>query len=166
MTERVEVVVHADVDGDDAELVGDPQRWSALAQASLCTEGVIAGELNLMFIGVDAMTDLNVKHMAGTGPTDVLAFPLDGEDLDAIDGRNVPVEMPILLGDVVICPAVARTYAQQHGRTVDDELALLVVHGVLHVMGHDHADPEETSVMQSREQALLEAHHSPSPNQS
>ena len=54
--------------------------------------------------------------------------------------------MPVLLGDVVVCPAVAADQAPTHAGTVDDELALLVVHGVLHVLGHDHAEPAETAV--------------------
>ena len=56
---------------------------------------------------------------------------------------------------------VARVNAVRHGRGFDDELALLVVHGVLHVLGHDHGEPDETAVMQAREQALLRAHHRP-----
>ena len=68
-------------------------------------------------------------------------------------------EIPLLLGDVVVCPAVAARNAPDHAGTVDDELALLVVHGVLHVLGHDHAEPDEAALMRARELALLEAHH-------
>ena len=67
--------------------------------------------------------------------------------------------MPLLLGDVVICPAVAARQAPDHAGTVDDELALLVVHGVLHVLGHDHAEAHERPAMQARERQLLELHH-------
>ena len=66
---------------------------------------------------------------------------------------------PMLLGDVVVCPAVASEAAPTHAGTLDDELALLVVHGILHVLGHDHAEPGETRVMRERERALLEQHH-------
>jgi probable rRNA maturation factor len=74
--------------------------------------------------------------------------------------------MPLLLGDVVICPAVAARQAPEHAGTVDDELALLVVHGVLHVLGHDHADDEERLIMQARERELLELYiwHGPAPS--
>ena len=65
----------------------------------------------------------------------------------------------MLLGDVVICPAVASEAAPTHAGTLDDELALLVVHGILHVLGHDHAEPGETRVMREPERALLEQHH-------
>jgi probable rRNA maturation factor len=155
MADTVAVVASSEFADDDPEADIDHDRWQRLAQRSLDTEGVARGELNLIFVDVEAMTELNVAHMDGTGPTDVLAFPIDGEDdpVEAVDA------LPVLLGDVVVCPAVARRYAAQHGRSLDDELALLVVHGVLHVLGHDHADPEETTLMKSREQALLAAHH-------
>ena len=93
------------------------------------------------------IAELNAEHMGKSGPTDVLSFPIDGAE--ASPG-------PWLLGDVVICPAVARRYAVDHGRSFDDELALLVVHGVLHVLGMDHADPDEARLMQAREAELLE----------
>ena len=67
--------------------------------------------------------------------------------------------VPVLLGDVVVCPAVAAEQAAAHAGTVDDELALLVVHGVLHVLGHDHAEADETARMRERELTLLQVHH-------
>ncbi len=68
--------------------------------------------------------------------------------------------MPTLLGDVVISPAVAARQFADHAGTFDDEIALLVVHGILHVLGHDHAEPEDAAVMRSREMdAALRAHH-------
>ena len=70
-----------------------------------------------------------------------------------------PGDLPLLLGDVVLCPAVAARQAPEHAGTLDDELALLVVHGVLHVLGHDHAEPDQAERMRARERELLEAHH-------
>ena len=67
--------------------------------------------------------------------------------------------MPVLLGDVVICPAVAAAQAPSHAGTLADELALLVVHGVLHVLGHDHARLDEAATMQARERELLQRFH-------
>jgi probable rRNA maturation factor len=64
-----------------------------------------------------------------------------------------------LLGDVVVCPAVALRQAPTHAGTLDDELALLIVHGVLHVLGRDHAEPDEAAEMRARELALLQTHH-------
>ena len=70
-----------------------------------------------------------------------------------------PEAAPLLLGDVVVCPAVAERQAPDHGASYDDELALLVVHGVLHVLGHDHAEVDETARMQARERELLGRFH-------
>ena len=103
------------------------------------------------------------------GPTDVLAFPID----DPIDAGRWPDsgstgpdreppelgELPLLLGDVVVCPAVAARQAPTHAGSYDDEIALLVVHGVLHVLGMDHAEPEEAAAMQARERELLDKFH-------
>jgi probable rRNA maturation factor len=70
-----------------------------------------------------------------------------------------PGDLPLLLGDVVICPAVAARQAPTHAGTVDDEIALLLVHGILHVLGHDHAEDTAAVAMRARERALLETHH-------
>jgi probable rRNA maturation factor len=70
-----------------------------------------------------------------------------------------PGDMPLLLGDVVVCPAVAQRQAPEHAGNLDDELALLVVHGVLHVLGYDHHEPEATAAMRARELTHLQAHH-------
>jgi probable rRNA maturation factor len=133
----------------------DLDRWVRLARDVLVHEDAAGGELTLLFVGEDAITELHLDHLGEDGPTDVLSFPLDAGDFDggAADG------IPILLGDVVVCPAVARRNAATHAGTFDDELALLVVHGVLHVLGHDHVDAEETEAMQARERALLERYH-------
>ena len=96
------------------------------------------------------MADLNAQHMGKSGPTDVLSFPMDDEPVEGV---------PTLLGDVVISPAVAVDQFADHAGTLDDELALLVVHGILHVLGHDHAEPDETAVMRSLELDLLERFH-------
>ena len=136
---------------DDVDV--DAGRWAELATAVLQSEGR-TGELTLTFVDIDEITALNTEHMGQNGPTDVLSFPLDSVD-DA--PQRLPV--PVLLGDVVICPAVAETAAPTHAGSLDDELALLVVHGILHVLGHDHAEPGETRVMRERERALLEQHH-------
>jgi probable rRNA maturation factor len=138
----VPVVVGQD---DQVDEPVDVERWSALATAVLVDEGV-EGELNLLFVDEAAIAVLNEEHLGHEGPTDVLSFPIDGPDAGA-DG---------LLGDVVVCPAVARRNAPDHAGTYEDELALLVVHGVLHVLGHDHAEDDEAAVMRAREVDHLE----------
>ena len=166
-------------EGDPEVFVADEQaavpvdlaRWHRLAEAVLAAEGVRGGtELSLLFIGADDIAELNERVLGKAGPTDVLAFPIDADEADVLTGRDEhlsgpdrspadPGDLPLLLGDVVVCPAVAAANAETHAGTVDDELALLVVHGILHVLGYDHAEPEERDRMRAREQALLEAHH-------
>jgi probable rRNA maturation factor len=139
----------------------DAARWAALAEAVLRTEGAI-GELTLTFVDPAEIATLNAEHMGVAGPTDVLSFPLDAAGAGGQRRDGAP---PVLLGDVVVCPAVAVAAAPDHGGSVDDEIALLVVHGILHVLGHDHAEPGETALMRDREIALLsELHwHGPAP---
>lgn len=160
-------------DEQDGSLDGVPvdlARWQELARRVLLAEGVRGGtELSVLFVDRDAITELNALHMGVDGPTDVLAFPLDAAIIVSTGSREAhrgpdrsppdPGDFPVLLGDVVICPAVARDQAPVHAGTLDDELALLLVHGVLHVLGHDHDDADATAAMRARERALLEEHH-------
>lgn len=154
---------------DDVPL--DLARWQRLAVDVLVAQGIRGlAELSLLFITRDEITALNEEYMGATGATDVLAFPLDAADADIIlhspppsrgPDRSPPdqADMPLLLGDVVICPAVAAEQAPSHAGTLDDELALLTVHGILHVLGHDHADPEQAATMRAEEVRMLEAFH-------
>jgi len=142
--------VHVVVSDEQDEVPVDADRWSALAAAALDAEGCV-GELTLTFVDRDEIAALNAEHLGKQGPTDVLSFPLDPFG-DAGPG-------PSLVGDIVICPAVAAEAAPEHAGTLDDELALLTVHGVLHIVGHDHAEPEEAAAMRARELALLVEHH-------
>jgi probable rRNA maturation factor len=105
-------------------------------------------ELNVLCVGLDAMSELNAHHMGGRGPTDVLAFPMDAP------GESLPGE-PSILGDVVLCPAVAARQAAEHGVTEHAELELLLVHGILHLLGHDHAEADERRVMFTLTDRLL-----------
>jgi probable rRNA maturation factor len=145
------VVVAADEQAVTDGVVVDVGRWSRLAADVLMSEAA-SGELTLTFVDRDEIAALNREHLGHDAPTDVLSFPLDArhEDMGGV---------PVLLGDVVVCPAVAAEQAETHAGTLDDELALLVVHGVLHVLGHDHARPDETAVMRARERELLQLHH-------
>lgn len=131
----------------------DADRWAALAARVLRSE-CVTGELTLTFVDADEITALNAEHMAIDGPTDVLSFPLDAADDD-----SMPVAGHVLLGDIVICPTVAAAAAPSHAGTVDDELALLTVHGVLHVLGYDHADEAAARAMRARELELLSDLH-------
>ncbi len=148
----------------------DVARWVRLAQLVLDAERVSerAGpdaEMSLLFVDAHTISELNERFLGGSGPTDVLAFPIDdelppsGRQPDQ-GGRGPgtpadPTDPPTLLGDVVVCPEVARRQAAERGVPDDDELALLVVHGVLHLLDYDHSEPAETVVMRRREQELL-----------
>jgi probable rRNA maturation factor len=154
------VVVGAD---EQSDVEVDVDRWCALAAAVL-RDCDLHGELTLTFVDRVEIADLNEQHLGKSGPTDVLSFPLDAEAEElsarsALDSDAVPT----LLGDVVICPDVARTQAPTHAGSLDDELALLVVHGVLHVLGLDHAEAGQAEAMRARELELLVAHHWGSP---
>jgi probable rRNA maturation factor len=150
----------------------DTIRWVRLAKAVLDDEGLKGDvELSMLFVDEQAIADLNDRFLGEEGPTDVLAFPMDetlsegGRSPDSGGtgpGVNLePGEAPIMLGDIVICPAVAGRNAVAASRSYEDELALLVVHGILHLLGMDHAEPEEASAMQRRERELLERHYQP-----
>lgn len=106
-------------------------------------------ELSIALVGIDEMTELNGEYRGKEGPTDVLSFECD-ELCDVID-----TDEPIMLGDVVIAPEVAEAQAAEYGHTVEEELNLLLVHGVLHLLGYDHEDDADAEVMQARERALL-----------
>ncbi len=134
---------------DDPHVDVDADRWAALALAVLCAEQA-TGELNLTFIDRADIAELNAQHMGVDGETDVLSFPLDDE---------LQPGVPVLLGDVVLAPAVAADQYEGHAGTLDDELALLVVHGVLHILGYDHAVPADAARMRARELELLVTHH-------
>lgn len=151
------------LDEQDTEAV-DVGRWVALAESVLETRGVPGtAELSLIFVDEATMADLNSRHMGADGPTDVLAFPLEEEVAEGHWPDHG--DMPILLGDVVVCPAVAARQAAEHAGgphhrgAPTDEIALLVVHGVLHVLGMDHAEPGEAAAMRALESELLGRFH-------
>ena len=111
-------------------------------------------ELSILLVDVEAMTELHVKWMDEPGPTDVMSFPMD--ELDTARRPDEAGPGPALLGDVVLCPAVARTQAEQAGHSLDDELHLLTVHGVLHLLGYDHAEPADEREMFRLQNELLD----------
>lgn len=149
----------------------DLSRWRQLAIAALLHEGVHgACELSIFFVDEPTMADLNSEHMGKVGPTDVLAFPLDAAEMIDQQGPGALTrgparphpdndDVPTLLGDVILCPVVAERQSSTHAGTFDDEVALLLVHGILHVLGFDHHDEETKTIMRARELAILTKHH-------
>ena len=122
------------------------EQLAALLSRVLASEGAPAGaEASLTLVDPATIAEMKVEHLDGDGgPTDVLSFPVDGVDRDAE-----------LVGDVLLCPSVAAAQAPDHAGSVDDELALLVVHGGLHLAGRDHASGPERVAMWDRERELL-----------
>ena len=108
-------------------------------------------ELNLVFVDVGPMEELHVQWMDLPGPTDVLSFPMDELRPGSIERRTPPG----LLGDVVVCPQVAEEQARTAGHSTMDEILLLVTHGTLHLLGFDHAEPEEEREMFDLQRDLL-----------
>ncbi|MDF0530016.1 rRNA maturation RNase YbeY [Tsukamurella sp. 8F] len=104
-----------------------------------------AAELNMLAVDLDTMADLHVKWMDLPGPTDVMSFPMDeltpGGRPDAVDPG------PATLGDIVLCPQFAADQAESAGHATEHELNVLTVHGVLHLLGFDHAEPDEEREM-------------------
>ncbi len=109
-------------------------------------------ELSVLLVDPAAMEQLNLQWMDHEGPTDVLAFPMD----ELRPGRrDDPDTDPGLLGDVVLCPEVAAAQAKKAGHSAEEELHLLTTHGMLHLLGYDHADPEGEREMFGEQGRLL-----------
>ena len=127
----------------------------SVARFALGELGINAlAELSVLLMDVEAMTELHVKWMDEPGPTDVMSFPMD--ELDTARRPDDAGPGPALLGDVVLCPAVAREQAREAGHSLDDELHLLTVHGILHLLGYDHVEPSEEKVMFRLQNDLLD----------
>ena len=112
-------------------------------------------ELSVLLVDVPSMTTLHERWMGEPGPTDVLAFPMD--ELDTARSPDEAEPGPALLGDVVLCPEVAAKQAATAGHSTADELHLLCTHGVLHLLGYDHAEPEEEREMFALQARLLDS---------
>jgi probable rRNA maturation factor len=111
-------------------------------------------ELSIRLVDVVAMTAYHERYMNEPGPTDVLAFPMD-ELHDQRDDKEDDDAPPTLLGDVVLCPMVAEQQALVAGHSTEDELHLLCAHGVLHLLGYDHAEPREEQEMFATQSRML-----------
>ena len=110
-------------------------------------------DLAIVFVDEAAMEQLHVQWMDEPGPTDVLSFPMD-ELRPGTDDAPTPAG---LLGDIVVCPQVAIAQAEAAGHSPLEEMLLLVTHGVLHLLGFDHAEPEEEREMFGIQRDILVA---------
>jgi probable rRNA maturation factor len=103
-------------------------------------------ELNLVFVDIEEMTELHIKWMDEGGPTDVLSFPMDLPE---------PGNEAVTLGDIVIAPVVAAAQAATAGHSIDHEIFILAAHGLLHILGYDHATPAEEKAMFTLQEKLV-----------
>lgn len=108
-------------------------------------------ELSVILVDEPAMEQLHVQWMDEPGPTDVLSFPMD----ELRPGTDEEESSAGLLGDVVLCPQVAAKQAVTAGHTTQEELLLLTTHGILHLLGYDHAEPDEEKEMFALQRRLL-----------
>jgi len=108
-------------------------------------------ELAILFVDEPAMEQLHIQWMDEPGPTDVLSFPMDELRPGTADAPTPPG----LLGDIVVCPSVAARQAATAGHSAEEEMLLLTTHGILHLLGYDHAEPEEEKEMFALQRRLL-----------
>jgi probable rRNA maturation factor len=113
-----------------------------------------SAELSMVLLDSNTMADLHMRWMDLPGPTDVMSFPMD--ELEPGGRPDAPEPGPAVLGDIVLCPEFAAEQAAAAGHSLGHELALLTVHGVLHLLGYDHAEPEEEKEMFALQGELLE----------
>jgi probable rRNA maturation factor len=109
-------------------------------------------DLGIIFVDEEPMTELHVKWMDEPGPTDVLSFPMD----ELRPGSDLVPSPEGVLGDIVVCPQVASKQAETAGHPMMNEILLLVTHGILHLVGFDHAEPDEEREMFALQKELLE----------
>ena len=112
-----------------------------------------ATEVSVAFVDEQAMASLHEEHMDEPGATDVMSWPMD----DLVAGRPGALSGPGILGDIAVCPQVALRQAQEVGHPLMAEIELLITHGLLHLLGHDHYEPDEHKVMFSLQDQLLDA---------
>jgi probable rRNA maturation factor len=133
----IDISNESGIDADNAALV----RLASFALDQLRIHPLV--ELSILLVDEDTMSAYHEKYLGEPGPTDVLSFPMD-ELRPPADGEEPPAG---LLGDIVLCPAVTERQAQEHQRTPNEEAEYLLVHGLLHLLGYDHATPEDHAEM-------------------
>lgn len=144
----IEVANESGIDVSEAELI-------SVARFVITEMDVNpAAELSLVLLDTAAMADLHMRWMDLPGPTDVMSFPMD--ELEPGGRPDAPDPGPTMLGDIALCPEFAAIQAAAAGHSLGHELALLTIHGVLHLLGYDHAEPDEAKEMFALQQRLLE----------
>ena len=129
---------------NESGMAADEQGLVALARYALEQLRIHPqADLSILLVDETTMADYHERFMDLPGPTDVMSFPMD-ELREPADDEEAPLG---LLGDIVLCPTVAARQAAENGREPDAEAEYLLIHGLLHLLGHDHAEPEEKAVM-------------------
>lgn len=145
------------IEATDAEDV-DAADLARAILAALQAEGRPEDEVTLVVTDDEAIAELNRTYLGVDGPTDVLSFPAQGPPVETPGTEAafvVAPEMADYLGDIVIALPYTRRQAAALGRALRDELRLLAVHGVLHLLGYDHAEPDEEAAMWKRQDEIL-----------
>jgi probable rRNA maturation factor len=124
---------------NEQSLEVDEERIRDVALKTAAAEGA-SGELSIFLVTPGKIGQMNQRHLGERGPTDVLAFPIDGLADEA--------DVPVFIGEVVVCPEVAE---RQAGGSLESEMDLLVAHGVLHLLGFDHDEESGAAAMRERE---------------
>ncbi|WP_197380053.1 rRNA maturation RNase YbeY [Mycolicibacterium mengxianglii] len=144
----IEVSNESGLDVSEAELI-------SVARFVIGKMNVNPGaELSMVLLDTAAMADLHMRWMDLPGPTDVMSFPMD--ELEPGGRPDAAEPGPSMLGDIVLCPQFAADQAKAAGHPLEHELALLTVHGVLHLLGYDHAEPDEEKEMFALQRQLLD----------
>lgn len=126
-----------------------------LASMVIASEGFPDNaEATLLLVSNDEMSAYNKRFLDRDGPTDVLAFPVESL-MPGVVPETDPLGPPLLLGDVIMAPAYIDNQAAEFGVSFEDELSLMVTHGVLHLLGYDHQNDDEAKLMEDRERTLL-----------
>ena len=135
-----------EVTNTSGQLVPTAEMTSLMTHAMKALDLNPECDLNIAFVGDDYMTELHIKWMDEPGTTDVLSFPMDMPE--------EPGEV-VTLGDIVISPVVAAAQALNQGHSTEHEIYILATHGLLHIIGHDHAEPEEEKVMFALQEKIV-----------
>ena len=141
----------ADEQGESVDL----EQLRGLAELVLREEGYPDGaELTVLLVNEDEMSSYNERFLNRSGPTDVLAFPVE-ELMPGLAPDHDPTGPPLMIGDVIVAPAFVGRQAVENEVSFEDEMALMVTHGILHLLGYDHLDDDDAALMEKRETELL-----------
>lgn len=142
--------------------VADEQSWPVdLPAIRSLAEMVVEGEgypesseVTLLLVSNSEMGSYNERFLNRTGPTDVLAFPVEDLEPGVVPERDFN-DPPLLLGDIIVAPEYISNQAEEYGVSFEDEISLMVVHGLLHLLGYDHQNDDEAEAMEQREREIL-----------